>query len=369
MQRIIALLISIVWFLTCEASEVMGKTDLNAILQRIYTESSIPGMSVSIVQDNKTDNYVFGYTNCSDSKKIDLHTQFQAGSISKVFAALAIILLNEEKKINLHEDIRPYIDKIDFDVNEKITVAQLVSMTAGLNVESFQGYEQDVPLPSLREIISGHAPANNTRVELVAKPGSKYLYSGGGYTILELLIETLSGQTYINFVKENILEKVDMNDTTFLMQKNSEINNIACGTDANDNKIASGWKLYPQLAAAGIWTTPNDLANLATNIIASYKNSPHGLFSSTSINHILKRQINSTYGLGFHISECEHALCIDKAGATEGYRSIMLVYPELGNAIIVMTNSSKGTAVFKNVLRAVEDYYNWPVAHSLDPVS
>lgn len=356
-------------FLTCEATELMTKKNLPDVLQQIYMESSIPGMTVSIVQSDSIDNYVFGGTGCSTNKKIDQHTQFQAGSISKVFAALSVILLHEEKKINLHEDIRPYIDKTVFESNKKITVAQLVSMTAGLNVESFQGYEQDAHLPSLREIIAGQAPANNAHIELVIEPGSKYIYSGGGYTVLELLIETLSGQTYTNFVKKNIFNKIGMSDTTFLIQQDIETNDVACGTDTNGNKIASGWRIYPELAAAGAWTTSNDLANLAKNIIASYKNSPNGLFSSTSINHILKKQINSTYGLGFHISECEHTICIDKAGATEGYRSIMLIYPKLGNAIIVMTNSSKGTAVFKKVISAVEDFYNWPVVLSLDPVS
>ncbi len=201
-------------------------------------------VSVAVVRDGKISEQ--SQVHCRRGER------FQAASISKPVAALVVLKLVQMRKLDLNKDVNDYLkgwkvtDKKGAVV--KVTLRQLLSHTAGLNTAGFPGYAQGARLPSLRQILDGSEPCNTGRVYVEGVPGKNYSYSGGGYMIIQKILEDVTGMSFDRLAKRYVLDPLGMRHSSFRLRS------------------LKGTKKYPEKAAAGLWTTSEDLAKLLIGI-------------------------------------------------------------------------------------------------------
>jgi CubicO group peptidase (beta-lactamase class C family) len=147
-------------------------------------------------------------------------TLYQAASLSKFVSAVGAMRLVEEDKLMLDEDVNNRLTSWrvpanDFDATLKVTLRGLLSMTAGVGVPGFIGYDPGAALPTLTEILNGTPPANSPPVTVVAVPGSAYHYSGGGYEITEALMQDVAGEPFTELMRDLVLGPAGMTASSF----------------------------------------------------------------------------------------------------------------------------------------------------------
>lgn len=335
------------------------------ILERMEYHK-VPGMSIAVVENGEI-KWAKGYgiANTNTGSKVDENTIFQAGSISKPVAALAALKLAQEGKVDLDEDVNTYlkgwkIPKNTFTGEEKVTLRRLLTHTANMTVHGFPGYKQKDTFPTDIQVLNGQG--NTPKVFVDGIPGSIWRYSGGGYTIMEKVVEDVSGQTLDAYLAENILEPIGMSYSTYQQPIDAEkYPNISAAYD-NEGKIIEGlWNNYPEQAAAGLWTTPSDLAKYCIEIQQILAGKENGVLSKATVDKMLTKHKNN-WGLGPSLQWEKDSLVFRHGGKNAGFTNEMISFANRGNAVIVMTNADNGGRLMGEVLKAVSNQYGWNIS-------
>ncbi len=326
----------------------------------------VPGLSVAVI-DNFSISWARGYglREAGTEKRVTPDTLFQAASISKPVAATAALYLVEKGKLSLDEDVNAKltswkVPENDFTREQKVTLRRLMSHSAGLTIHGFPGYAADKPVPTVVQILEGEGPANTRPVRVDTMPGSKWRYSGGGYTVMQQLMIDVTGKTFPQLMSEVTLSKAGMRASAYeqpLPQARRE--QASAGHRPNGEKIKGDWHTYPEMAAAGLWTTPTDLARFAIEIQKSKAGKSNRILSKKMIDELLTPQ-SGDYGLGLGLEGKGAAQRFMHGGSNEGFRCFMMAYTELGKGIAVMTNSDNGDWIVQEIIRAVAREYGWP---------
>lgn len=325
----------------------------------------VPGVSIAIVENGKI-KWAKGYgiANTIDSSNVNTNTLFQAGSISKPVAALAALKLVEEGRINLDQDVNNYlkewqIPKSSYTIEEKVTLRRLLTHTAGMTVHGFGGYQQTDTFPSIIEVLNGNG--NTPQIIVDTIPGSIWRYSGGGYTVMEKMVEDVSGLPLNKYMSKNILQVIGMKNSTYEQPLSSEYYSNTSAAYDTDGKIIDGlWHNYPEQAAAGLWTTPTDLAKYCIEIQQILAGKENGVLSKETIEKMLTKHKND-WGLGPAIQWEQDSLIFRHGGKNAGFTNNLISFANRGNAVIVMTNADNGGKLIGEILRAVSKYYNWGI--------
>ncbi len=183
----------------------------------------------------------YGLSNADKNIKVDRETMFQVASITKPITALGILKLVEQEKITLDDEVNKHlngwqIQDNEFTKTEKVTIRRLLTHTAGLNGHGFDGYPQTEKLPSVIEVLNGEG--NWAGVAVENTPGNAWRYSGGGYVILQKLIEDVTGQSFENYMEEEVLKPLKMNHSTFQQPLNKEVyKNVSSAHDNDGNAV------------------------------------------------------------------------------------------------------------------------------------
>jgi CubicO group peptidase (beta-lactamase class C family) len=232
-----------------------------------------PAVSVAVIQDYKIAwAKAYGSTELRGHAPITTRTLFQAGSISKPVAAAGMLALVQAGKLSLDEDVNLKLKTWKVPENEltkeqKVTLRRLASHSAGLTVHGFPGYDIDDKLPTLVEIFNGQKPANTAPIRVDVVPGTLERYSGGGITIEQQLMMDVTGKPFPALMKELVLNKIAMSDSSYEQPLPSAWQaRTPTGTRGDGQPIHGKWHIYPEMAAAGLWTTPTDLAKFAIEI-------------------------------------------------------------------------------------------------------
>lgn len=334
----------------------------------------VPGVSMALVENGKI-KWAKGYgiANTESGSRVDANTIFQAGSISKPVAALAALKLVEEGKMDLDKDVNAYlkdwkIPASKFTEVEKVTLRRLLTHTAGVTVHGFPGYQQTDTLPSITQVLNG--VGNTSRIGVDTIPGSTWRYSGGGYTIMQKLVEEVSGRSMDAYLT-NILEPMGMTNSTFEQPLPTERHATASAAYGTDGKIIDGlWHNYPEKAAAGLWTTPTDLAKYALEIQRILAGKQNGVLKKETVQMMLTKHSNS-WGLGPSLQWESDSLIFRHGGKNAGFTNEMVAFANRGNAIVVMTNADNGGKLIGEILRSVSHYYNWGISEQrvIDPIA
>lgn len=302
--------------------------------------------------------------------RVSRESDFQAASISKSVAAYGALRLVSLGKLNLDEPIKNKlsswkIPKNRYDKDHPITLGQILSMTSGLSVSGFGGYAQSASLPTAEEVLDGKSPANNSPVLVLYQPGSKYSYSGGGFQVLQQLMEDVEKKPFSDTMKNLVLKPLGMNNSHYEFPVSAKLRaQMVPAFLVDGEEIKGGWHNYAIPAAGGLWSTPVDLAKFAIDVSRSYLSNTAGLLPKNLAYQMLTRQPQSPFGLGLVVDGSGKYISFRKAGHNTGYWSELLMFPGTGQGVVIMTDSENGEALINTFIPFIAREYQW---HTLTP--
>ncbi len=347
---------------------------LQLSLQQLMELYKIPAFSIAVI-----DNYrivwakAYGLTDGSSNKPVTTRTLFQAGSISKPVAATGTLYLVEKGKLSLDEDVNQELKtwklpENEFTKTQKVTLRRLMSHTAGLTVHGFPGYDVDTARPTLVQIFNGEKPANTNAIRVDVVPGTLERYSGGGVTIEQQLVIDVTGKPFPEFMHDTVLEKIGMTDSSYAQPLPAEwAARTAAGTYADGKPVHGRWHIYPEMAAAGLWTTPTDLAKFAIEIALSKQGQANHVLSEKMTNEMLTPVMDEA-GLGFFLDKNNPGQ-FGHDGADEGFQSLLTMNANTGKGVVIMTDSDRGIFAGQLVMLSIAKEYGWNYKAAPDPVS
>jgi CubicO group peptidase (beta-lactamase class C family) len=337
---------------------------LQMSLKQLMDVFQIPGFSIAVIDDYKIVwAKGYGVTDVGSDTPVTTQTLFQAGSISKPVAATGALYLVEHGKLSLDEDVNEKlkswkVPENQFTKEQKVTLRRLMSHTAGLTVHGFPGYDVDAPLPTLVQILNGEKPANTAPIRVDVVPGTLERYSGGGVTIEQQLMIDVTGQPFPQFMKANVLDKVGMSNSSYRQPLPSDwTGRTAAGTYANGKAVHGRWHIYPEMAAAGLWTTPTDLAKFAIEIALSKQGKANHVLSEKMTNEMLT-PVKDDAALGLFLDK-QNPGQFGHDGDDEGFQALLTMNANTGKGLAIMANSERGIAAGEFVLLAVAKEYAW----------
>jgi CubicO group peptidase (beta-lactamase class C family) len=325
----------------------------------------IPGVSIVVIK-NYHIVWAKGYGYADDSLKIPVTsgTLFQAASISKSFNAVGILKLVQEGKLNLFTDINAYLKswKLPYDSlsgGKKITMANLLSHTAGLTVHGFDGYERGANLPSLVQILDGVKPANSPPVRAMYEPGKKSEYSGGGTTISQLIVMDITHQSYTDYMYNNVLRPLSMTNSTFSQPPlNINPSLLASGYDGNGKEIRGKYHVYPEQAPAGLWTTPADIAKYIIETQLAFEGKSAKVLNQENTRLRLTPYLDNSAALGVFITDRDSTKYFSHSGSNAGYCSQYYGSFKDGNGLVIMANSDN-SGILQEIVNSVAKVYDF----------
>ncbi len=327
----------------------------------------VPAVSIAFINDGKIKwAKGYGYLTPDSIAPVNENTLFQAASISKPIAALAALHLVEEGSLGLDENVNRYlnnwqVEENEYTRNEKVTLRRILSHSAGLTVHGFAGYAASDTVPDIIQVLNGEKPSNSDRIYADTIPGSLYRYSGGGYTVMQKMITDITEMDFPALMEKYVLSVIGMTNSTYQQPLPVELEeNAAAGYRTDGIMVEGRWHTYPEMAAAGLWTTPSDLLKYALEVQNSLKGEANNLISVEMTKQMLTPQINS-HGLGPGVGGEGDSLWFGHGGANEGYRCQLMSFAQLGPGIAIMANSDNGDRLISEIMRSLSHVYDWTI--------
>lgn len=325
----------------------------------------IKGLSIAVVQNYKVVwARGYGWADEGAKKTVTPQTLFQAASISKSLNAVGVLKLVQDKKINLHADINDYLRTWKFPYDsvskgKKITAAHLLSHSAGLSVHGFPGYANDDTIPTLPEILNGKAPANTAAVRSRFEPGIRFQYSGGGTTILQMMVMDITKQPFDKFMWQQVLKPMGMMMSSYARPPATKKKPfLSTGYRADGKEVETKYHLYPEQAAAGLWTNPTDLCKYLIETQLALKGKSSKVLNTEMTKMRLTPYIDSSVALGVFIETKGGEKYFGHNGQNEGFLSTSTGSFTNGNGVVVMVNSDRGN-LLNEVVHSVATVYGW----------
>ena len=325
----------------------------------------VPGVSIAVIDNFKIAwTKAYGVMDEETNEPVTTQTLFQAGSISKPVAAYGALKLVEEGKINMDEDVNTYLKswklpENEFNQNRKIALKHLLSHTGGVTVHGFLGYSPDLPVPTLVQVLNGEKPANSPPIRVDKVPEESFRYSGGGYCIMQQMLIDIEGKEFPIILNEKVLQPLGMTNSTYNQPLNPEQLKMAATGYLPDGTMTKGKRhTYPEMAAAGLWTTAEDLAKFAIDVQKTYKGESSTILSKEMVNRMLTPFVEDFIGLGIFLSDYDDEIYFGHGGWDEGFSSKMGGHKTKGYGVVILTNSNHPEFI-DELSRAVALTYRW----------
>lgn len=350
------------------------KTSLAERMQAL----AVPGVSIAVINDGKLEwARGFGVTRV-DGPPVTVDTMFAAASVSKPVSAFGALKLVQEGKVELDADVNRYLKSWKLPENEftrtgKVTLRRLLTHTAGTTTHGFPGYVPGTAIPTLRQILDGQAPANTDAVRVNVTPGTIWRYSGGGYTVVQQMLLDVTGLPFHDYQTATVLQPLGMKNSTFEQPlPPSRAAQAATPYGRNLQPIAGGARIDPSLMAAGLWTTPSDLALYVMEVQQAKAGRSSKVLNKAMVDEMLTRCALRDHGLGPQLGGPPGARYFSHGGDDPGFHNRLVGY-ENGDGAIVMTNGDNGGILAAELIRTIAQTYGWadhrPVVRTVVPVS
>lgn len=333
-------------------------------LQQRMKDNNIFGVSIAVIHDYKLEwARGYGMADIASQTSVTAQTLFQAASISKSLNGVGLLKLAQDKKIDLYADINTYLTswKFPYDTvshGKKISVANLLSHTAGLTVHGFPGYAKTDSLPSIIQILNGKKPANTAPIRSQEEPGKRSKYSGGGITISQLIVTDVTHQPYNEYMWQQVLKPMGMLSSSYTQPPaNDKEKFLSSGYRGNGKPVGGNYHIYPEEAAAGLWTNPTDLAAYIIETQLSLQGKSSKVLNSEMTKLRLTPYIDSNAAPGVFIIQ-KGDKYFSHGGANEGFRCVYYGSMNTGNGIVVMVNSDNGR-ILEEIVNSVATVYDW----------
>lgn len=341
---------------------VDGAAPATMNLQARMRHHHVPGVSIAVIE-----NYQlawargYGVMQAGAAQAVTTSTLFQAASISKPVAALAALNLVEQGKLQLDEPVNHKLKswrlpENDFTRATPVTLRQLLSHSAGTTVHGFGGYPQGDAVPTLVQVLDGAPPANSDAVRVDTVPGKTWRYSGGGTSVAQQLMQDVTQESFTALMQRLVLAPLAMTHSTFAQPLPAEkASTAAHGHKPDGSVIKGGWHVHPEQAAAGLWTTPSDLAQFALALMQDTAGASAMLTRQPGLSAQGGRM-----GLGVFLEGHGRAMRFSHGGSNAGYKCYLIAFPQTGQGAVVMTNGDGGGALLREINRAIAAEYAWP---------
>lgn len=323
----------------------------------------VPAVSVAFIEDGRVKwARAYGETVAGSGRKVTPQTRFQAGSLSKAVAAAGALRLVDRGRLALDEDVnlrlRVWRVPTSAEWPGPVTLRRLLSHTAGLTLAGYPGYRAGQPLPTLVQSLRGLPPAATAPVRRFAAPGTRTAYSGGGYSVAQLLMSEATGSDFPRLMQHILLRPAGMRRSGFSPPPG--LSGAAGGHNADGAPIAGGGHVYPEMAAAGLWTTPSDYGRFLVALQDSWAGRPGALLKRGSA-RAMTTSVLTDYGLGVALLERGERPIVTHGGANEGFECRFVAFLDGSRqGLVIMTNGDNGGFLAAAIQRTLTQVYGWP---------
>ena len=335
----------------------------------------IPGFSFALINNRKIE-WSRGYGTLETDSKVPVtsETLFQAASIAKPVTAYAMMRMHEQELVDINKDIKAYLGSFKLAREEKagnnsVTMKMLLAHTSGITPGGYLGYEKGELVPSDEQVFLGQEPASSKAVKVESVPGEMVKYSGAGYTLTEIILQKVFKKSFEELMNYWVLKGNSMTQSTFSQSLTPEQQaRTASGHDSSGQTVKGGWRIHPEQAAAGLWSTPTDLAKFAIEISNAYHGKSKALTQRSArelLSPVLEdKDLSDSFGgqpaITFVVNGEGDEFMFSHGGGNVGYRSYLVMYPNTGKGAVFMANSDAGYGVGMEMLRSVSRIYDWP---------
>jgi len=289
----------------------------------------------------------FGLADVESQRPVTSETVFNVGSISKTVAAWGVMVLVEQDSVHLDDRVEDYLTRwhlppTHFDL-ELVTIRRCLSHTAGLSLHGYPGFPPGVELPTLEESLSGNTNGAG-EVSVTLRPGTQWRYSGGGYTLVQLAMEEVSGMKFAELIRKEVLEPLKMKNSDYLW---SELVDELAATPYDENGKPIPGPRFTEAAAAGLQTSLDDFVRFAEASLPRYRKSEDPKILAVESIEEMQRPCSParSYGLGYSIERHGSVAVVGHGGTNFGWQARLEVVPATGDGLIVLTNASGGGSV------------------------
>ncbi len=349
------------------------------------SEFSVPGLSIAVIEAGQVvDQRSYGVRTTGDDSPVTPTTRFQACSISKPVTVLAMLRLVEQGRLDLDADVNDRLKSWRVPANggwqPRVTLRHLASHSAGLTAHGFPGYPRGTTVPNLVEVLSGISPANTEGVRVDIVPGVQFRYSGGGTTVMQLLLEDSTGMPIADLLRELVLEPLAMEHSGYEQPlPQAWHDDAATAHDIDGRPIEGEWHVYPEQGAAGLWTTPSDLASFAMAIQDAAAGNDGALISAGMAEQMLTPQTPpapgaerigglNAVGLGPFVRWVDgRTTYFGHSGSNEGFRCHLMAHRDEGIGAAVMTNGDGAAPLIIEAFDAIAAAQGWD-GYSTEPM-
>lgn len=354
----------------------LGDLTIEQLMERFH----VPGISVAVIRDSEV-HWAKGYgvADVETGAPVDTETLFQAASISKPVAAMAVLKAVQDGVFGLDDDINTILTSWtleggDFTRSRPVTPRSLTSHTSGLGDGfGFPGYDPSDPLPTPVQILEGHEWSNVGPVFMERSPFSFAEYSGGGVTVMQVALSDARRRPFPEILQDDVLGPIGMANSTFEQPLSPEWDrNATRAHDSEGRAMGPKWHVYPELAAAGLWTTATDLARFAIEVQKSAQGESNRVLSRGMVREMLTPVGVGGFAVGFSVAKMGEGWYFSHGGGNWGFRCILMAHYRKGYGLAIMTNADQGGAVMTEVSRRIQEVYEWdsvadPVRRGYDP--
>jgi CubicO group peptidase (beta-lactamase class C family) len=351
-----------------EAPQVPNRQGLDGMtLQEVMQKFHIQGLSIAVIKDFKIQwAKGYGVADVQTGRPVETNTLFQAASISKPVTAMAALRLAQEGRFSLDEDVNKLLKSwqvpaSDLTREQPVTPRSLMSHTSGSDDGfGFPGYAPGSPLPTLVQILNGQPPSNVGPVLFKRPPYQAYKYSGGGIVIEQLMLTDLLGQPFDQIMQNLILKPLGMSDSTYQqpLPKNLEAW-AARAYDEQGHAMDAPWHVYPEQAAAGLWTTASDLARVAIEVQRAIRGPEGAVLKQATAREMVAPTGVGPFAIGFEIAKNGEGWYFSHSGGNWGFACHLLAHVRKGYGVAIMTNGDLGGRVTSEVEARVAAAYHW----------
>ncbi|HUA83509.1 MAG TPA: serine hydrolase domain-containing protein [Bryobacteraceae bacterium] len=333
-------------------------------LAEIMHQFHVPGVSIAVVRDFKIDwAKAYGVADVETNQPAEPTTLFQAASISKPITAMAALKLIEQGRFSLDDDINTILKSWHVSNNgyPAVTPRSLMSHTSGADDGfGFPGYDPSAPRPTLVQLLNGEKPSITGPVLFARPPYQAYKYSGGGVEIMQLALGDVTHQPFAEMMRSLVLDPLEMRDSSYEQPPTGDrAARTARAHNGQGKSMGAKWHVYPEQAAARLWTTPSDLARFIIEVQRAVRGPQGSVLSQQSAMAMVAPVGVGLFAVGLEIEKRGEGWYFTHSGGNWGFNCDLLGHVRKGYGVAVMTNTDNAGAVIHEIEARVAAAYNW----------
>ncbi len=342
------------------SSDILPRYHLSDRMERY----GVSGVGIAVLKNGEVvQARGFGVLQAGGTDAVNENTLFSVGSVSKVAAAAIALKLQAEGLLNVDGDVREYLKSWQLPTspeNTPVTLRLILSHTAGFNLHGFGDFAPDAALPSVYDTLSGTAPATHERLRFLSKPGTRFRYSGGGYTLAQLVMTDLTQQGFPALARYMLFEPLSMVRSSFANPLPADSGNIAKAHDRYGRPVAlpRGYEAMPEMAASGLWTSAAELGQLVAALIESHR-APGGYLPQPIAVDMMTQVSPSEHGIGPRVEGVGASRLFQHSGANNSYRAWIEGHLATGDGLVVLTNGARGHELHREIRKAATEVFGW----------